>query len=382
VREFEARPTEVVALLDARLTELGEPETINPAGGEAGIGSATLVYDVAAFGAVTEVQLVSLSEQGLAKPLPLGWRLLWAVDITPELLTTSAVTLQIPASALVSDTSFAPVIAAAWDEPRDRVAPHGRDPARRLDHARSLAHGPIRSGQGRPGAPAAAAPEVGDLLAGVPAGALDAGATAEVLPRPAIILINTGSGTSEVSIRLATGPMPSGSAIRATISDRYQLATGGELVASGLEEDILVYQRPGSIEARFSVARCPSLPASSWTAPSRSPRAPRPGDAVQGAGLIGAAGGSVATVAGTVLTIPASATTEPTVIQAQDETGDPSLTTSLFRHLATVSIALPADLATGATLAVQYPGGLDPARRCCWFIRSRWKTGPSTPWSA
>ncbi|MGE5243269.1 MAG: Ig-like domain-containing protein [Betaproteobacteria bacterium] len=360
-------------LLDARLTPVdARANTIASAfGGEA--DDTTLAFRLTVppggLAANTDLRLTPISGQGLKDRLPFGWSPVAAVDISPAGLTFSqTASLAVPNAASLA--AGAGVVVATYDTSRHAWIAVGT--AQVSGDGRSIVVPLAATGQiacvaadDAPFTPAT--PAIGDVLGGSPGVALpaDITATGTVVPRSAPPG-DKARAVGRVLLR-STAPLPSGTVLRASVTERFDLADQSQIVPQPFGEDIVLYSRGRPTGDGILGASFPITPSRSFTIQelltgvvSVDVNPPAAGTT---ATILGAAGGTITNASGDTLEIPASALAGDTVSQLRREDDQtilpvPSgfdLVAALYVDLAGATLAQPARLSIAAPSSVQ-PG--------------------------
>lgn len=338
------------AVVDARLTPLGAPVTLDGAAAALTSPAAarianpvTISVPAGAAAAGTTMRLTQLSPQGLPGLLPLGWSPLAAFDLrstaAPAALTATArLTTLVPSSqgaagalpdavhlvqyrpslhAWVMVLSNLPVVdaTATVDLP---VLVAG------LDAANAFAF--VVPDAVEPPIPVAAA---GASLTGVEMAALPPTATSAGAVTPAVLPPGGGTALGLLAIQSPL-PLPSGTVVQTQVTETFTLATGEVASEETRNQDVVLYRVPAVAASAVSADPATFKAALSAHFPITPSRVFAPAQLVQGrvhldvlAGreaVRGQTGGSeplTLTSDGFTLTVPARALTEDTAIRIQ-----------------------------------------------------------------
>ncbi|MBI5142208.1 MAG: Ig-like domain-containing protein, partial [Nitrospirae bacterium] len=270
------------------------------------------VFDARLTPVASPASITVLGQQGLAGRLPSGWSPVYAVDVR-----SSGSTLALPGTLLIKNTygfsGAGSVVAARFDEETSKwiasdISFEGENIAIGVNAAGQYALlvadtapsvPPMPAGVGAPILPAATAnPDTGN-------------AVVEVTP-PAVFSAIGARGLTSVVVTTPT-PIPSGTAVRARITEKYDLSSGETVSKEPFDQDIVLYAWPidgsdNTLSAGFPVTPSETYPLGTLRHGSvEIDVALAPQDASAG-NVIGVAGGIVTGETGNVgLTIAASA---------------------------------------------------------------------------
>jgi sugar lactone lactonase YvrE len=326
-----------------------------------------------ALGLDTSIGITPVSAQGLIARLPLGWTPIVAADILPDTLSLTmpaTLSVRLPDGLASMLQSGSPIALARYDGGQGAWVT--LDPGTVTSDGLAVEAALTSGGQvafllpdSMPQAPPAAS--VGQLLGGVSTASLpdDAVATGSVSPD----VIPPGQTTATGGIIVApSAPLPSGTAVKAVVTERYTLTTGEQVNLPGFAQDLVLYQCPATSE------QCPTngLKTSFPVTPSKSYTLK---DLVVGAvhldvqtadtggqgTIIGPEGGTLAASDGTILVIPAGALAHDTVV-VLTSVAESDLRVAVpagFRVLKSVNLDLTrATLSLSAELAFPLPAGI------------------------
>jgi hypothetical protein len=364
-------------LLDARLTLLEAPRVVvSPAQGGVAAnarGDVSLAVPAGALDAAAAVALTTVSNQGLAGRLPLGWSPVFAVEVTPALVLSVPAVLTVPRlDSLLAPGS--PVVLARYDE----TARAWRAVAPAAVSADSISGSVEAGGQfaflvADPPPFEPPAPAAGELLAGVAAPSLPASLTASgvVVPRAA----PPGDEARAVGTVIADAgePMPSGVVVRARVAEQFDLLDRSTVAPQPYTQDLVLYARPrvpqgGRLATTFPIA--PSLRFTIQQLALGTVRLDVSADEpVEGGAVVGAAGGTVGDPLGALLDVPDGAlagdtfigiapiaASQPPIVLPAGLTPLGGATVDLvgvtFSRAATLSVPRPAGLAADAIVVL------------------------------
>ena len=349
-------------LVDARLTPVpaAAAATSSAFGGLVRDQSNLFALQVPPGGIASDLPLsiVSVSPQGLAGRLPLGWSPVVAAAIEP-----ADVIFAVPATMTLPNTADLPpgmpLVLARYSTIRHEwiaespvvVSADRLTVASPIHGAGQLA---VIVPDSAPNTPPAAV--VGEAILGVAYADAPAGFTAEgdVIPRSA----PPGEGVRAVGrIGLnASTPLPSGVLLQAHVGEHFDLLDQSRVVTQPFTQDIVVYQLPRPPSGGRLGATFPITPSRSFTIQQlmlgviRLDITPFAVDA--GVVVVGAGGGSVTSAAGDTLDLPPGALAQSSSVELRRLTaGELSLALTDFDLLAALRID-----AVGAAFA--QPGGL------------------------
>jgi hypothetical protein len=363
-----------IRALDARLTPIDPRAVVIPAaaGGQARneAGSAFLDVPPGSLGDDARVRLTMLGSQGLPGRLPPGWSPATAVDVDPpDLDFAGPATLRLPNVAGLAPGSE--VTAAIYDgdlhrwiagEPA-RVAADGLGitaPMRRSGPVAFLVPDPA------PFVPPLAIP--GQPLEGAPtppAGASPT-ATGEVVPSSAPPGPEARAVGRIIVDTTLSGPLPSGTVVRARTSERFDLLEGESVVPAPFFQDLILHAFPRAGGVESLAASFPITPSRDFTILELerglvSVRVTEPGPLVGGT-VIGPAGGTAGDEAGALIRIFSGALPVEAAVDALPLAAD-QLSVPLpegFGFLGAVLVDLGGEtIALPAEVSIPRPAGAD-----------------------
>ena len=324
-----------ITLLDARLTPIDTfPNAMTSAfGGEAHdrSGLFRLVIPPGGIAAAADFTLTPISAQGLEGRLPLGWSPIVAVDLAPgDLALGQAGSLTVPNVASLA--ANAEVTVVAYDRVRHdwmvtavaHVGTDGRSIVLPLNVTGQIV---CLAADDPPFVPAGMAP--GNVLTGLssPAPPGDVTTSGDVVPRSA----PPGDQAKAIGRVLAghANALPSGTVLRASVSERFDLSDRSQVVPPSFTEDLVLFARGRPLGDGGVGATFPITPSRSYTiqellrgvvsidvaTPTDEPAAP----------LIGAAGGAASDASGDSLEVPAGALTRDTIVDVRRVSADTTL---------------------------------------------------------
>lgn len=224
--------------LDARMSPLAAPISINSTGGALTSSSLTLVVAPGTVSSTTNFYLTQLSQQGLPALLPLGWSPVVAFDLQTDNAFSSALSAnfaQIPSSLTLH--------LVRYDYPTHSwimVAPNLSASNGTLTTAIPSV-GDFALVTADAGNTSIIIPTAGQPIAGVAMVTLPAGASASGSMNPPSV--SPAGGTSAATLNVQSSvPLPSGTVIQAQVQETYTLTSGKQLSSSKRLEDILLYQ--------------------------------------------------------------------------------------------------------------------------------------------
>ena len=236
--------------VDARMTAIAAPTTINASGGIVGSGAITVT--VPPGGATTSFNLTPLSPQGLPGLLPLGWSPVAAFDLRTNI--TTSLSLSANFTGLPSGSFYLVSYSYsihAWNMVTPNLTASNGSLALALPAVGDYALVVPDAGNASLQIPA-----VGQPLTGVPMVTLPANATSSGSLSPANIAPSGGTSMASLAVQSAT-PLPSGTVIQSEITETYKLVSGQALSQEPRFEDILLFQNPptpgAAVSANFPV---------------------------------------------------------------------------------------------------------------------------------
>jgi hypothetical protein len=248
--------------VDARLTAMAAPVSIDSAGGSLAAGAVIVTVPAGGVGAATAFHLTPLSGQGLPALLPLGWSPAVAFDLRADASTAG---LAAPlAVRFVQLPTNRPLQLAVYDPGL---------------HAWTLVAGGLTSADGTlaaslpgPGgyalvvadaaAPPLPVPDPGQPLegTGMVALPLDAVSSGSLSPPS----LSPAGGTSMATLAVASSlPLPSGTVIQANVTEVYTPTAGDPISEPSRAEDLVLYGFPGAAGAALA-ATFPVTPSRSF----------------------------------------------------------------------------------------------------------------------
>ncbi len=259
LRRGTVEPAGIGQALDARLTPLAPITTVTARGGvvtaawRSPTGDTLQVQLVLPPGCCpdgAQLRLTVLSPQGLIAPLPLGWSVLLGFDLQPAPPCVGAGSLLRVPLALLSGAASLPVTTAVWDDSslqwRGGPAPRVVGDALEIDidavpgvsvWGSQLA---LIVADTTPAAPPAAAPSA--LVEGVPSALAAAESGLVLADPPAIVAESNGTAAVRVQFNSLGQPLPSGTRLRASMRERYELRDGAVVSGTDSTQDLLGYQ--------------------------------------------------------------------------------------------------------------------------------------------
>jgi pimeloyl-ACP methyl ester carboxylesterase len=325
--------------LDARLTPLADAGAVSPA------TASTLRDDVAgievripagALPGIEAVTVTNLSGQGLPAPLPLGWSPVAAVHLGPDGVdSTNALEVDI-------DGIGEPIVAVRWDASSLRwvrsealFAGNGHIvvPSTRLSVVALARPDEL------PAAPAT--PPIGVPIEGVAVIPIPGGATAQILPSPTVLFLESGARSQVTAVLSTPGPLPSGTPIETQFTESYHRTDGSRIVPEPWFQDLLLYQAVEGPSAAFPASPSQIFDAALLEEGKIRLDARFPTSDV-GSAVLGPAGGTLQTSTGLVLEIPSGALSVSTPVELRKVEASPTDITSdpRFDVLASIQIDL------------------------------------------
>src|SRR5439155_8909531 len=297
--------------------------------------------------------------------LPLGWSPVAAVDVDPvDLAFGQPVVLRLknefnlPARSAVTVAVYDPQ-GHQWAV----VAPASADGAQITATLSTSGQLVLLTRDAAPFAPPA--PVAGQALRGVPPVTLPANimASGQVVPRSAPPGDQArADGTVVVT---APGGLPSGTAVQAEVTERYDLFDGSTITPTSFTQDLLLYTRPGSNNPSTLTATFPITPSLSFGLNELSLGKVRLDVVAPGAELggiaVGAAGGTVTDRDGDAVELPVGSLTAETVLALRPLAGAqlPLAIPAGFELLHAVQFEVAgATLSQPATLSIPRPASL------------------------
>ena len=324
-----------VTLLDARLTPI---DTFTNAltsafGGEAHdrSGLFRLAIPPGGIAASTDLTLTPISAQGLEGRLPLGWSPIAAVHVAPaDLALGQSGSLTMPNVA--SLTANREVTVATYDGVRHdwivtgtaHVGADGRSILLPLSVTGQIV---CLASDDPPFVPPAPAP--GNVLTGVssPASPGDVTTSGDVVPRSA----PPGDQAKAIGRVLAghANTLPSGTVLRASVSERFDLSDQSQVVPQSFTEDLVLFARgrpsgDGGVGATFPITPSRSYTIQELLRGVVSIDVATPADEPAST-PIGAAGGTASDASGDSLDVPAGALTTDTIVDVRRISADKAL---------------------------------------------------------
>ena len=257
-RQVAVQPGVGTVPVDARLTSIASPTTITDSGGTVGTGAITVT--VPAGDPTTLFSLTPLSQQGLPGLLPLGWSPVAAFDLRtdiPAVVPLSANFTGLPAVSL-NLVSYSYTV-HAWTMVTPSLSNSSGSLSVPLPSTGDYALVAPDAGNANIQLPAAGQP-----LTGVPMVALPSAATGSGSLSPANIAPSGGTAMASLVVQSAT-PLPSGTVIRAEVTEKYTLTSGQLISEEPRYEDILLYQAPAPSDAALA-ATFPVTPSRTFQA--------------------------------------------------------------------------------------------------------------------
>ena len=310
-------PAESAAtLLDARLTPLDSTETPVPSAFGAtarnAAGSASLEIGPGSLAAAATVRLTLVSGHGLQGRLPFGWSPAATIDIAPpDLAFGQPARLRVPNSLRLPSGGEVPV--ARYDTVEHRWV--ALESARVTDDGREIEALIAGSGQlaflvpdSPPWSPPAPTP--GEMLLGVAPPALPADLTATGAVVPRVAPPGDVRADGQIAVSSAT-LLPSGLAVQAHVTERYDLLDGSVVVPLPFTQDLVLYAQPAAGSTGGLGATFPITPSRAFTLQELAQGKVRldivaPGADIGGT-VVGAAGGTVTDAASDTVQVPAGA---------------------------------------------------------------------------
>jgi Bacterial Ig-like domain/Bacterial Ig domain len=224
--------------VDARLTPIAAPISVNTSGGSLTAGAVTIAVAPGALSSATNFHLTSLSQQGLPGLLPLGWSPVTAFDLRADSSTSAAfnatVTQLAPSQGMHlvkydynshSWLMVTPNLVAVNGSLTVPIPSVG-------DFALAVADA---------GSSAPTIPSAGQSLAGVAMVTLPAGSSASGSLNPLSVSPTGGTSLATLAVQSSV-PLPSGTVIQSNVLETYTLTSGKQLSDAKRTEDILLYQ--------------------------------------------------------------------------------------------------------------------------------------------
>ncbi len=239
--------------VDARLTALAAPVSIDSAGGSlaAGAGAVTVTVPAGAVGEATAFHLTPLSGQGLPALLPLGWSPAVAFDLRADASTAglaaplAARFVQLPTNRPLQLAVYAPGL-HAWT-----LVAAGLTSADGTLAASLPGPGGYALVVADAAAPPLPVPDPGQPLEGIDMVALplDAVSSGSLSPPS----LSPAGGTSMATLAVASSlPLPSGTVIQANVTEVYTPTAGDPISEPSRAEDLVLYGFPGAAGAALA----------------------------------------------------------------------------------------------------------------------------------
>ncbi len=238
-REVVAQTNAGTVPVDARLTPIAAPVTIDAAGGTIGDSKLNVRVMENAVSAPTAFYLTRLSQQGLPGLLPVGWSPVAAFDLRADAAISvpfDAVFSQLPNLSFFHLAKYDYAI-HCWAMVKIELSSAGGSLTVQLASVGSYAlvvtdytNAPIVPPEGQP-------------LAGVDMISLPMEAVSQGAPAPLTVPPTGGTAMGSQSI-IAPIPLPSGTILQTRITERYTLKTGNPIIPGERLQDIVFYQYP------------------------------------------------------------------------------------------------------------------------------------------
>ena len=360
-----------VSVPDARLTPFDtQVNSLTTAAGGIAVSSGkslSLQVPAGALSADTDLRLTAVSGQGLRGFLPTGWSPVAVVEMSPNGLTFGQ-----PATlSAVNSAGLAPgrELTTALYDPATRLWVAGGKAQVAAD-GKSITASVGATGQVAlllPDPPPTAPPPAvtGNPLAATAAVAWPATptATGAAVPRSAPPG-DSAKSVGQVAVT-ATQPLPSGTLIRAAVSERYSLNDGNVVVPQPFTQDMVLYTATAADGGRQAAANFPITPSRSYTIQELQqgtvqvdilpPGAPAAGTVIDNTG------GITGDTTGDTVTIPPGALNSGTVVSLSPLTAAqlPVTLPAGYQLLQALRLSFPgAALGQSATLAIPRPASL------------------------
>jgi PKD domain/Bacterial Ig-like domain len=245
--------------VDARLTPIANPTSINATGGSLTSGSVTITVAPGAVSSATNFYLTLFSQQGLPGLLPLGWSPTTAFDVRADTSTSASFTAsitQLPSSLTLHLVRY-DYSTHAWLMITPNVGAVNGTLTIPIPSVGDFALVTADVGNS-----AIVVPSSGQALAGVNMVALPAGSAATGSLNPPSVSPTGGTSVATLAVQSSV-PLPSGTVIQANVQETYSLVSGKQLSDAKRTEDILLYQYSAPSGAA-AVARFPVTPSQTF----------------------------------------------------------------------------------------------------------------------
>src|SRR5437773_114347 len=358
---------------DARLTPLDtrDNQISSVTGGTASsqAGDASLGVPAGALASDQSLRLTSVTSQGLAARLPLGWSPVASLDISPRgaaFGTPAALSLRAP-SDLASGMTLT---LARWDPAAGAWIVEGQ--TSRTPDDTTLTTSVPQTGQyvlllpdAAPNAPPA--PIVGQGVPAVLANPPPTSVSAFITPSPKILFAQPGARSHVGVLVVPPSRMPSGSSFHLDLAETFNFVSGARLFPDPSGQDLALYSfgagAPLTLISDFNVSPSHAFTLSALQGGVIDLAVSMPLDRGAARGtVIGPAGGTAAT-ADAQLVIPGGAVLEnlPVLLSSLTPAHFPAPIPPGLPFLAGVQVDLPgATLGIPATPSIPTPGGLAP----------------------
>lgn len=224
--------------VDARMSPMAAPVSINSAGGTLTSGLLTVLVAPGTVSSATNFYLTQLSQQGLPALLPLGWSPIVAFDLqTDNTLSSSlsATFAQIPSSLTLHLVRY-DYSSHSW-----LMVTPSLNSSNGLLAVTIPSVGDFALVTADAGNTPIVIPASGQPIAGVAVVTLPAGASASGSLNPPSVSPAGGTSVATLSVQSSV-PLPSGTVIQAQVQETYSLSSGKQLSSAKRLEDILLYQ--------------------------------------------------------------------------------------------------------------------------------------------
>jgi len=251
-REVFVQPGVGTVPVDARLTPIGSPVSVDSSGGVLGSGVITVTVPAGGVSSATMFHLTPLSPQGLPGLLPLGWSPVAAFDVRSDTSTATPLTAnfsQLPSISLSLVTYDYNV--HAWTVVTPNLTVSNGSLSIPLPSTGDYALVATDPGNTSIQVPSAGQPLTGVAMVLLPSGAASSGSL-----NPPTVPPSGGTSMASLSVQSPT-PLPSGTVVQSALTEKYTLKTGAVVEDPVRYEDILMYQIPApsgaAVAANFPV---------------------------------------------------------------------------------------------------------------------------------
>ncbi len=243
--------------VDARLTPVAIPVSIDASGGTLSAGSVRVDVPAGAVAAATPFSLTPLSGQGLPSLLPLGWSPVLAFDLRAIGAGTAGTAVASPLAATFSQLPAGQTLhlavydagVHAWTMVAPGLASAGGTLAVEL---------PAPGGYALVAAdadPSLVVPDAGQPLPGLAMVLLPPDAASSGALTPPSLPPAGGTATAALAVSSSL-PLPSGTVVQASVTESYSLVSGEQLSQPARLEDLVLYRfgaPTGGVAASFPV---------------------------------------------------------------------------------------------------------------------------------